>query len=147
MGQQKRERKLTSPNTLLAVCRSKGPKKSREELAAQASDWPSPAGGLKQGEGERGRLGPKDCIPYRTANRPPVSNQRPSEILQGGLRGDTGHRHPTRAGIDWGWGYGREKAHAPHGRGWKLRLGPRRREGAMNPGRVHPSSSWLPEPL
>ena len=147
MGQQKRGRKLTSPNTLLAVRRTKGPSKSREDLAAQASDRPSPARGWRQGERERGRLGPKDRIPYRIANRPPVSNQRPSEILPGGLRGDTGCRHLTSAGGAWSWGRGTQKAHAPDWHGRKLRLRPRRREGAMNPGRVHPSSSWLPEPL
>ena len=40
-----------------------------------AADRPSPAGGRRQGGGERGRLGPKDRSPYRAANRPPVSNQ------------------------------------------------------------------------
>ena len=77
----KRERKLTGLNTLPAVRRTKGLSKSREELAG--FDWPSPTGGRRQGGGERGRLGPKDRIPYRTANRPPVSNQRPPEILDG----------------------------------------------------------------
>ena len=32
---------------------------------------------------ERGSLGPKDRIPYRTADRPAVSNQRLPEILDG----------------------------------------------------------------
>ena len=43
-------------------------------------DLPSPAGGRRQEGGERGRLSPKDCIPFRTANRPPVSNQRLPEF-------------------------------------------------------------------
>ena len=98
----------------------------------QASDQPSRTGGRRQGGGERGRLGPKDRIPYRTANRPPVSNQRPPEILDGrhppgGSLRDTGRRHPTRP--------------ARAGMGW------RRGEGVPHPGRVRTSSSWLPEPL
>ena len=45
----------------------------------QAVDWPIPcqrqgAGG-RQPEPERGKLGPRDGIPYQTANRLPVSNQ------------------------------------------------------------------------
>ena len=97
-------------------------------------------------------MGPKDCIPYHTANRPPVSNQRLSEILDGrhlpgGSRLDTGRTHPTCAGGDWGWGRRGQKAHAPDWCGEKLRLGPWRGEGEPHPGRVRPSSSWLPEPL
>ena len=112
----KRERKLTGPNTLPAVHRTKGLSKSRDELACCGR--PSPAGDWRQEGGERGRLGPKDCSPYRTANRPPVSNQRLPEILDGrhppgGSRLDTGRRHPTGAGGDWGWGRGGEKADAP----------------------------------
>ena len=96
-----------------------------------------------------GRLCPKDCVPYHTANRPPVSNQRLPEILDGrhlpgGLRRDTGRRHPTGSGGDWGWGCRGEKAHAPDWSGRKLRLGPRRGEGMPHPGRVRLSSSWLP---
>ena len=63
MGQQKRERKLTSPNTLLAVRRTKGPSKSREELAAQASDRPSPAGGWRQGKGKGAGSAPRTASP------------------------------------------------------------------------------------
>ena len=78
-------------------------------------DQPSPTRDWRQGGGERGRLGPKDRIPYRTANRSLVSNQRPPEILDGrhppgGSRRDTRCRHPTCAGGDWGWGRGRQKA-------------------------------------
>ena len=40
-------------------------------------------GGRRQGGGERGKLGPRDGIPYQTANRLPVSNQRLPEILDG----------------------------------------------------------------
>ena len=113
MGQQKREReKINRPNTLPASRRTKGLSKSREELAGYRPAQPR----QRQGGGERGRLGPKDHIPYYTANRPPVSNQRPREILGGrhplgGSRLNTGRRHPTGAGGDWGWGRGGEKAH------------------------------------
>ena len=101
MGQQKRERKLTGPNTLPAVRRTKGLSKSIEELAGCGP--PSPAGGRKQGGGERGKLGQKDGIPYHIADRPPVSNQRLPEILDGqhplgGLRLNTGRTQPTGAG-------------------------------------------------
>ena len=83
-------------------------------------DLPSPVRGRRQGGGERGRLSPKDCIPYRTANRPPVSNHRLAEILDGqhppgGSRLDTGSTHPTSTGGDWGWGRGGEKAHRTWG--------------------------------
>ena len=36
-----------------------------------------------QPEPERGKLGPREDIPYQTANRLPVSNQRLPEILDG----------------------------------------------------------------
>ena len=79
------------------------------------------AGGRGEGKGARGRLGPKERIPYRTANRPPVSNQRLPEILDGrhppgGPRLDTGCMHPTGVGGDWGWGYGGEKARRTRGK-------------------------------
>jgi len=40
------------------------------------------AGGC-QPEPERGKLSAREGIPYQTANRLPVSNQRLSEILDG----------------------------------------------------------------
>ena len=83
-------------------------------------DRPSPAGGRRQGGGERGKLGLRDSIPYQTVNRPPVSNQRPPEILDGQHPPgrswlDTGRMHPTGAGGDWGWGRRGEKAHRTRG--------------------------------
>ena len=77
-------------------------------------DRPSPAGDWRQGGGERGRLCPKDHSPDGTANRPPVSNKRPPEILDGrhppgGSQRDTGCMHLTSAGGDWGWGRGGQK--------------------------------------
>ena len=109
----KRQReKINRPNTLLDVRRTKGPSKSREELAGCGRS--SPAGSRRQGGGERGRLGPKDRSPYRAANRPPVSTQRPPEILDG--------RHPPG-------GSGRDL-----GRRRGLGLGTRRAEGAPHLG-------------
>ena len=65
-----------------AVGRTKeGLSNSREELASCGPAHP-PKGG-----GERGKHGPRDGIPYQTADRPPVSNQRLPEILDG--------RHPS----------------------------------------------------
>ena len=150
MGQQKRERKLTSLNTLPAVHRTKGRSKFREELAGCKPA--QPCWRLEAGGRGKGQARPQGQQPYCTANRPPVSNQRPPEILhgqhpQGGSRRDTGCRHPTGAGGDWGWGRGGQKVHAPDWRGPKLRLGPRRAEGMPHLGRLRPSSSWLPELL
>ena len=95
-------------------------------------DQPSPARGRRQGAGERGKLGRKDGTPYHTANTPPVSNQRLPEILDG--------RHPP--GGSW---LNSRRTH-PTGTGGN-RLGRRRGEGVPHPGRVRPSSSWLPELL
>ena len=61
--------------------RTKGLSKSREEFAGCRPAQPRRR--QEAGEGERGRLGPRDGSPYHTANRPPVSNQRPPEILDG----------------------------------------------------------------
>ena len=74
---------------------------SREELAGGGPAHPT--GGRRQGGGERGKLGPRDDIPYHTANRPPVSNQRLPEILDGqhplgGLQLNTGRMHLTGTG-------------------------------------------------
>ena len=97
------------------------------------ADWPIPTGGRRQRGGERGKFGPREGIPYHTANRPPVSNQRLPEILDGRhLPGGSQLRH---------------KAHAPDWRAQKLWLGPGRGEGAPHLGRAHLSSSWLHELL
>ena len=100
-----------------AVRKTKGPSKSREVLAGYGPAQPR----RRQEVGGRGgRLGPKDRSPYRPANRPPVSNQRLPEILDGrhppgGSRRDTGRRHRTGAGGDWGCGLGGEKARRTRG--------------------------------
>ena len=57
--------KLTSPNTPPAVRKTKGLRNSRGEPAI-------PAGGRRQGGGERGKLSPREATPSHTANRPPV---------------------------------------------------------------------------
>ena len=58
---------------------------------------------LEAGGRGKGQARPEDRSPYRTADGPPVSNQRPPEILDGrhapgGSRRDTGRRHPAGAG-------------------------------------------------
>ena len=116
MGQQKRERNLTGPNILLAVRRTKRPINSREELAGCGPAQPRRRlGAAGRGKGQARPQGPQ---PLPTANWPPVSNQRPPEILDGrhplgGSWRDTGRGHPTVAGGDWGWGRGGQKARAP----------------------------------
>ena len=114
----KRERKLTARTH----CRLFAEQRdwASPEKSSRSTDRPSPAGGRRHGGGERGRLGPKDGIPYHTANRPPVSDQRPPEILggrhpPGGSWWDTGRRHWTGAGGDWGWGRGGQKARRTRG--------------------------------
>ena len=61
MGQQKRERKLTGPNTLPAVRRTKGPSKSREELAGYGPAQPRRRRG--SGEGEEAGSVPRTAAP------------------------------------------------------------------------------------
>ena len=70
---------------------------------------------LEAGGRVKGQARLKDRSPYHPANRPLVSNQRPPEILdgqhlQGGSWRDTGRRHLTSVGRDWGWGRGGQKA-------------------------------------
>ena len=52
----------------------------KTERSQRRASWlrtsPSPARGRRQGEGERGKLSPRDGIPYQMANRLPASNQR-----------------------------------------------------------------------
>ena len=60
MGQQKKERKLTGPNTLPAVGRTKGLSKSRE---ASLQRMAQPRRRQEAGGGERGRLGPRTVAP------------------------------------------------------------------------------------
>ena len=57
------EEKLTGRNTPLAVRKTKGLRNSREEPAI-------PAGGRRQGGGERGKLSPREATPSHPANRP-----------------------------------------------------------------------------
>ena len=66
-------------------------------------DGPTPTD-RRQGGGERGKLGPRDSIPYHTANGPPVSNQRLPEILDGRhplgeSQLNTRRTHDTKAGA------------------------------------------------
>ena len=140
----KRERKLTGPNTLPAVRRTNGPSKSRGASRLQtgpARSRPAPpeAGGRRQGGGERGRLGPRTASPtalqaglqFRTKD---LLRFWMVDICREG-RGETqgARTRPARAGTG-GWRRGGKKAHAPDWRRRKLRLGPRRGEGAPHRG-------------
>ena len=114
----KRERENNLPEHIAGRSQNKGTEQVQRR-ARRLRTGPAPPETRQRG-GERGRLGPKDRSPYRTANRPPVSNQRPPEIPDGrhppgeSLQ-DTGRRHPTRAGGDWGWGCGGQKARRTRG--------------------------------
>ena len=89
---------------------------------------PFPTGGRRQGGGERGKLGRRDCIPYQTANRLPVSNQRLPEILDGqhppgGSQLEASSREQTQGACtrlagrsgSWGWDHGGDKVHRTRG--------------------------------
>ena len=98
--------KINRRNILPAVRRTKRPSRSREELTGCSPA--QPRGGRRHGGGERGRLGPKD--------RSPTALQTGLQFLTkallrfwmvdipGRVAGDTGRRHPTCTGGDWGWG-------------------------------------------
>ena len=57
--------KLTGPNTLPAVRKTKGLRNSREEPA-------HPRRRKEAGGGARGKLSPREATPTHPANRPPV---------------------------------------------------------------------------
>ena len=63
-----------------------------------------------RGGGERGKLGPSEGIPYQTANRLPVSNQRLPEILDG--------QHPL-GGLQPEISFPEQTQGAPDQRAWK----------------------------
>ena len=110
---------------------------TREELAGCGlAHPPLEAGG--GGEGKGGKLGPREGIPYQTANRLPISNQRLPEILDG-------WHLPGESQLE----IAPQKRHKEHWtrHTWELRLGLGRGEVALHLGRVCSSSSWLPELL
>ena len=74
MGQQKRERNLTGPNILLAVRRTEGLSKSREELAGYGLAQP----GQRQEAGGRGK---RQTQPQRGQRLPP-GKQAPGSCLK-----------------------------------------------------------------
>ena len=119
MGQQERERKLTNPNTLPAIHRTKGLSKSREELAgcgpAQPC-WRQEAGG--RGKGQARPQGPqppptavqtglqfliKDLLRFWMVD---IRREGPGETQGAGTR-------PARAGT--GAGDGGQKARHTRG--------------------------------
>ena len=71
---------LTLTEHTAGSSQNKGTEQSQRR-ASRLQTIPSPAGG-SWGR-ERGKLGPRDGIPYQTANSLPVSNQRLPEILDG----------------------------------------------------------------
>ena len=97
-------------------------------------DWPIPrqkqgAGGC-QPEPERGKLGPRDGIPYQTANKLPVSNQdflgfwKVDISLEGWSQRSASQKrhmaHWRQAGLLRprklsGWDRGGDKMHSPPG--------------------------------
>ena len=98
-------------------------------FAEQRKGWEFQRRASQQRGGKRGKFGPRDSIPYQTANRLPVSNQRLPEILDGwhppgGLRLETSSPEPTQG--------------APNQRPRELRQGPRRGEGAHHTGESTP---------
>ena len=84
-------------------------------------DRPSPARDWRQGGGERGGLGPKDCSPYP---------------LQTGLQSLFKDLLSFWMSTSAGRVLARHRAQAPDWRGRKLSLGLRRGEGAPHPGRA-----------
>ena len=119
-GTAKEREKINRPNTLPAVCRTKGLSKSRGASRLRTRPSPPEAGG--KGEGKGANSAPEMASPYHTVNRPPVSNQRLPEILDGrhppgGSWLNTRRMHPTGNWVwgNWGWGRGGEKGHRARG--------------------------------
>ena len=115
---------MTGLNTLLAVRRTKGPSKSREELAGCGPAQPRRR--QKAGGGERGRLGPKDRSPHplQTGLQFLTKDLLRFWVLDSRREGrsETGRRPPTGTGGDWGREHGGEKA--CHSRGEGARQAP-----------------------
>ena len=111
-------------------------------------DRPSPTGGRRQGEGKGEGSAPRTAAPTALQTGLQFLTKDFLRFWMVDICQERPARHwahaPDGAGSDWGWGCGGEKAHAHDWRGWKLRLGPWRGEGAPHPRRVRPSSSWLP---
>ena len=136
MGQQERE-KINRQNTLPAVRRTKGPSKSREELAGYRPAQPRRRRG--SGEGKEAGSAPRTASPtiLQTGLR-----FLPKDLLTFWMvdirregRGETqgARTRPAQAGTGAGDAEGRRRT-APDWRRRKLRLGPRRGEGARTRG-------------
>ena len=132
MGQQERE-KINRQNTLPAVRRTKGPSKSRGASQLQTGPAPPEAGG--RGEGKEAGSAPRTASPtiLQTGLR-----FLPKDLLRFWMvdirregRGETqgARTRPAQAGTGAGDAEGRRRT-APDWRRRKLRLGPRRGEGA-----------------
>ena len=154
-GTAKEREKINGPNTLPAVCRTKGLSKSRG--ASRLQTGPSPPEAGDKGEGKGANSAPEMASPYHTANRPPVSNQRLPEILDGrhppgGSWLNTRRMHPTGNWVwgNWVWGRRGEKAHRARGEcarpapGCLILLGPGK---AQNTGAIESTLSWSTQKL
>ena len=93
----KRERKLTGQTH----CQPFAEQRDRASSEEPAGCGPAQPRQRQEAEGRRkGQTRPQRRIPYHTANRPPVSNQRLPEILDGrhplgGSQLNTRRTHPT----------------------------------------------------
>ena len=121
------KRKLTGPNTLPAVLRTKGPRGASQLWTSPA---PLEAGG--SGEGKGAGSAPRTAAPTTLQTGLQFLTKDFLRFWMVNIAGSVAAKH---------------KAQAPDWRAWKLRLGPRRGEGSPHPGRGSPSSSWLPELL
>ena len=75
----KRE-KINRPEHTAGRSQNKGTEQFQRRASQQ---WTGPSTCRRQEGEEKGKLGPRDSVPYQTANRSPVCNQRLPEILDG----------------------------------------------------------------
>ena len=130
MGQQKRE-KINRPEHTAGSSQNKEIEQvQRRARRLQTSPDPPETGGREAGKGAG--LAPRTASPT---------------ALQTGLQSLTKDLLRLWMVDTCGRVVARHRAQAPDLRGRGLGLGPRRGEGAPHPGRVCPSSPWLPELL
>ena len=114
-------------NTLPARSQNKGRTEQFQRRASWLRTGPFPAGGRRQGGGERGKLGPRDGIPTKLQTGFQSLTKDFLRFWMVDIRQEgRGSSEQTQDAPD----------RRPHAQ--KLRLGP---------GRARPSSSWRPELL
>ena len=122
MGQQGRERKLTGLNTAGRL-QNKGTEQGQRR-AGRLRTGPAPRRQEAGGRG-KGQTCPVTApLPSANCKRPPVSNQRLPEILDGrhppgGSQLNTRRTHRAGTGGNQGWGRGGEKAAARGACAWQ----------------------------